>query len=79
MEEMLFTKSLKLKKNLFISLRLIFSCYYCSIDLKKQLEHSGLCPDKSNLVVLLCTKFMMLEYLPETIRYQLGGSRKSKA
>ena len=28
----------------------IFSCYFCSIDLKKQSKHSGLCPDTSSLV-----------------------------
>ena len=34
----------------FISLHLNFPYYYCSIDLKKQSEHSGLLPDTSSLV-----------------------------
>ena len=29
---------------------LIFPCYYCSIDLKRQSEHSGPRPDTSSLV-----------------------------
>ena len=29
-----------------------FPCYYCSIDLKKQSEHSGLRPDTSSFVFL---------------------------
>ena len=46
---MIFTKKiLKLEKSLFY---IFFSCYYCSIDLKRQSEHSGLLPDteQSNL------------------------------
>ena len=39
---MIFAKNLKLKKNRFILLHLIFSCYYCSIDLKNQSEHPEL-------------------------------------
>ena len=29
---------------------IFFLCYYCSINLKRQSEHSGLCPDTSSLV-----------------------------
>ena len=32
-------------------LHLIFSCYYCSVELRRQLEHSELHPDTSNLVI----------------------------
>ena len=45
---MIFTK----KKTFSVFLRLIFLCYYCSIDLKMQSEHSGLRPDTSSLVPL---------------------------
>ena len=34
----------------FILFHLIFSCYYCSINLKRQSEHSGLRPDTSSFV-----------------------------
>ena len=40
---MIFTKNLKLKK--------IVLCYYCSIDLKRQSEASGLRLDTCNLVL----------------------------
>ena len=41
-----------LEKKIFILfLHLIFKCYYCSINLKRQSEHSGLCPDTSSLVL----------------------------
>ena len=36
-----------------ILLRLNFSFYYCSIDLKRQSEHSGLRPDTSSLVLFI--------------------------
>ena len=36
----------------FIFFIFIFTCYYCSINLKRQSEHSGLRPDTSNLVLL---------------------------
>ena len=49
---MVFTKNLKIKKvvffilhykkKIFFILHLIFCCDYCSTDLKKQSEHSGL-------------------------------------
>ena len=42
-------KSQILEKNFhFILFHLIFICYYCSINLKRQSEHSGLCPDASS-------------------------------
>ena len=41
------------KKIHFILLDLIFLCYYCSINLKRQLEHSRLRPDTSSLVSLI--------------------------
>ena len=44
-----YKKSQIKKKNLFF-LHLVFSCYYCFIDFKRQSEHSGLSPDTSNLV-----------------------------
>ena len=42
-----------LKKYNITFLQLIFSFYYCSIDLKKHSEHSGLCPDTSSLLQCL--------------------------
>ena len=47
---MSFTKNLKLKKNHFYLSHSIFSCYYCSIYLKRQSEHSGSCLDTNSLV-----------------------------
>ena len=39
------------KKNFhFILLHFIFIGYYCSLNIKKQSEHSGLRPDTSSLV-----------------------------
>ena len=40
------------KKNSFVLFNLIFLnvIYYCSINLKRQSEHSGLCTDTSSLV-----------------------------
>ena len=38
------------KKFHFILFHLIFLCYYCSINLKRQSEHSGLRPDTSSIV-----------------------------
>ena len=37
----------------FIFLSLIFSCYYCSVDLKRQSENSGLRLDMSGLVTII--------------------------
>ena len=34
----------------FVLFNLIFFCYYCSINLIRQSEHSGLFPDTSSLV-----------------------------
>ena len=39
-----------LKKFNFVLLHLIFPCYYCSKDLKRQSEHPSLCPVTSSLV-----------------------------
>ena len=39
------------KKMHFILLQIVFLGYYCSINLKRQPEHSGLRPDTSSLVV----------------------------
>ena len=36
----------------FFFLHITFSRYYCFIDLKRQSEHSGFCPDTSSLVLL---------------------------
>ena len=38
-------------KSIFFSLSGKMSCYYCSIDLKRQSEHSWLRPDSSSLVL----------------------------
>ena len=50
---MTFTKNLKFcfKKKSFYSILFNFLSYYCSIDLKRQSEQSGLHPDRSSLVV----------------------------
>ena len=55
---MIITKNLKIKKMFsYILVPLKLSCYFCSIDLKRQSEHSGLRPDTSSLVVpILDTK-----------------------
>ena len=37
----------------FILLNLIFLGYYCSINLKKPSEHSGLCPDTSSFIEIM--------------------------
>ena len=42
--------SQKISKFNLILLHLNFSCFYCSIDLKRQSEHSALRPDTSSLV-----------------------------
>ena len=34
---------------------LFFKCYYSSVNLKRQSEHSGLCPDTSSLVSVCFT------------------------
>ena len=36
----------------FILLHLIFLSYYCPIDLKRQSQHSGLCPDMSSFAYI---------------------------
>ena len=35
----------------FYSIAFSFLCYYCSINLERQLEHPGLRPDTSSLVL----------------------------
>ena len=48
---MIFIKNFKLKKNSLYFISFIFLMYYCcSINLKRQSEHSGLRPDTSSLV-----------------------------
>ena len=50
---MIFIKNFKYKKNSFYFISFNFLCYYCcSINLKRQSEHSGLRPDTSSLVVV---------------------------
>ena len=44
----------------FNFIKFIFSCYYCSIDLKRQSEHSGLCYYTSSLFEAL-RKFEALQ------------------
>ena len=45
-------KNFRKKSFHFILFQLIFLCYYCcSINLKRQSEHSGLRPDTSSLVL----------------------------
>ena len=58
---MIFAKNLRLKKLVFILLHLTFSCYYCSIDLARFPEHSGLYPDTNSLVLL---RFCCKNYQP---------------
>ena len=41
------------KKFHFILFHLIFLFYYCSINFKRQSEHSGLRPDTSSLVTFI--------------------------
>ena len=47
---MIFIKKFQIKKIHFILFQLIFLSYYCSINLKRQSEHSGLRPDPSSVV-----------------------------
>ena len=50
---MIFAKNLNLFFNFhffYYSKIFTFPCYYCSIDFKRQSEHSGFCPDTSILV-----------------------------
>ena len=50
---MIFLKNFKSfrKQNVhFVFIHLIFKCYFCSMNLKRQSEHSGLRPDASSLV-----------------------------
>ena len=49
-------KNFKLKKKfiffiIFNLLMFFILCYYCSINLTRQSEHSGLCPDTSIVVL----------------------------
>ena len=55
---MMFTKISKFFKNiyLFYFITCIFSINYCSIDLKRQSEHSSFCPDASSLVIVMMYK-----------------------
>ena len=46
-------KSQMKKKKSFDIIIIKFSCYYCSIDLKRQSEHSKFRPDTSSLVFFL--------------------------
>ena len=39
------------QNSILFFLHLIFSCYFCSIDFKRQSEYSGLCSDTSSLVL----------------------------
>ena len=53
---MIFIKNLQIleeKNFILFYFILFFSCYYCSINLKRQSEHSGLRPDTSSLVCLI--------------------------
>ena len=45
---------------------IFFKCYYCSINLNRQSEHSGLRPDTSILVVILASTIL----LPSCVTYQ---------
>ena len=57
---------------LFISLNLIFLCYYCSIDLKRQSEHSGLHLKTSSLVRFWCRKKrnFFVKTFPKSAQYE---------
>ena len=46
----MFYKKSQLKIQFYFFLNLSFSCYYCSIELKRRSEHSGFRPDTSSLV-----------------------------
>ena len=41
------------KKNFILFYYIFFIGYYCSLNIKRQSEHSGLCPDTSTLVPLI--------------------------
>ena len=58
----------------FTSLYLNFPCYYCSIYLKRQLEHSGLRPDTSSLV-LIDARFEDLIFDVNSLQQNIQSSR----
>ena len=65
-----FDKKSQIKKKRFFFLHSIFSCYYCSRDLKRLSKHSGLCPDMSSLVVIklgLMVVIFELKYLEKKV------------
>ena len=60
----------------FILLHLNFSCYCCSIDLKRQSEHSGLPPDTSSFVLVL--KIISLDTVEYMKENSATGSQNDK-
>ena len=52
------TKKTQIKKKSFL-VHLIFSCYYCSIDLEKQSEHSTLL--KKTMLLLYMGWFILIK------------------
>ena len=62
---MIFTKKKFIYEIFFYLLHLIFIGYYCSINLKKQSEHSGLRRDTSSLVYfkLLCLQLASVDII----------------
>ena len=51
------------KKCLFVLLDLVFLCYYCAINLKRQSEYSVLRPDPSTLVFRFIIKYFDFQCL----------------
>ena len=49
------------KKFSFYFITFSFFCYYCTINLKRQSEHSGLRPDTSSLVFFGISTFKVRE------------------
>ena len=52
---MISTKMSNLEKKSILFLITFLSSYYCSIDLKRQSEHFGFCPDTSFKVSWICS------------------------
>ena len=75
-----FSQKISIKKNSFYFLHSIFSCNYCSIDLERHSDFSGLCLIRAVLFVLNYNFYILLEiYLqnfPPTRNLNLIISKK---
>ena len=70
---MIFTKNLKFKILFFILLHLIFSRYYCSIDLRSQSKFSEVCPDTSSFVMLVLQSTEIRTIKDGELKWKVSG------